>query len=732
MIEFTDLLDWLVRTLMVGGGLLLLASVAFAMVRQPNRRRAIASWAVRAALLVPFLTLAPSWLRISMPESVAETPIAVAADAKPAAPPVTSEPKKVTPSAPATSPVPESTPPSLKPEECYIFFLPIPSAPAATTAQPVAPPKSTEPLPVPPVADAVAPALPPIPVARLFLAIYNLLAAFFLGRWLIGHVALWRMLRSSRPAGKPLTRIFNDLARGWRVPPELRVARNLRGPVCCGLRRQVVLLPQRLAETGDEQSLRLVFAHELAHLERGDSWTGCWFGLAQALYFPMPWFWWLRRQVSLCQEYLADAAATRLCGPADYAAFLLDLSRSTRPGRHSPAVAGVIGNSSDLFRRVTMLLNSNRRVDDGRPWRWSLLAAGAFLSLAVLLSGVGFSQGATARPDDQPKAEAKDDIPLKPEKKPKADDAQPPQNQQDFDKHIQKMMEEMQRRMAQQDAQIKKMVEEMQKRMQQGGFGGVGVLPPGNFGPAFGGNAFRFGGLRGSGRLGAMVEKPSAALVEQLDLPKDQGIVLTEVKTDSAAAKAGLKANDILLELNGKPVASDPQEFRKQLASIKADQSVDAVVLRKGKRESVKGLKMPEAKPEDERGFGNFGPGIVIGPDGLKIDGKMLPIPAIPNIAELVPPVAIPPIPPGGNAFGGAGANKTLSISINNDRFTIHSRDDALNINVSGKLEDGKAVMESATITDGGKKVTADSMDKVPEKYRDAVKKLLENIKGGK
>jgi membrane-associated protease RseP (regulator of RpoE activity) len=453
----------------------------------------------------------------------------------------------------------------------------------------------------------------------------------------------------------------------------------------------------------------------------------------------MPWFWWLRRQVSLCQEYLADAAATRLCGPADYAAFLLDLSRSTRPGRHSPAVAGVIGNSSDLFRRVTMLLNSNRRVDDGRPWRWSLLAAGAFMSLAVLLSGVGFSQGATARPDDQPKAEAKDDlqkddIPLKPEKpKAKADDAQPPQNQQDFDKHIQRMMEEMQRRMAQQDAQIKKMVEEMQKRMQQGGFGGIGVMPPANFGPgAFGGNAFRFGGLRGSGRLGAMVEKPSAALVEQLDLPKDQGIVLTEVKTDSAAAKAGLKANDILLELNGKPVASDPQEFRKQLASIKADQSVDAVVLRKGKRETVKGLKMPEAKPEDERGFGNFGPGIVFGPDGLKIDGKMLPIPAIPNIAELVPPVAIPPIPPGANVFGGAGENKTLSISINNDRFTIHSRDDALNINVSGKFAEGKAVMESATITDGDKKVTADSMDKVPEKYRDAVKKLLESVRGSK
>ena len=378
-----------------------------------------------------------------------------------------------------------------------------------------------------------------------------------------------------------------------------------------------------------------------------------------------------------------------------------------------------------------MLLNSRRRVDDGSAWRWSLLAAGAFMSLAVLLSGVGFSQGAPALPDDQPKGELKkddaqknnDEIPLKPQKpKVKADEAQPPQNQEDFDKHIQKMMEEVQRRMAQQDAQFKKMMEEMQKRFPQGGFGG-GIIPPANFAPGHLGGAFPFGGLQpGSGRLGARVEKPSSALVEQLDLPKDQGVVLTDVKTDSAAAKAGLKTNDILLEINGKPVASDPQEFRKQISGIKADQAVDAVVLRKGKRETVKGIKLPEAKAEDQQGF-NLG----FGPGGLKLEGKMIPLPDFPRIAELVPPVPVPPI-----QFCGECANKTISVSINNGRFTIHSHEGALNIMVTGKLEDGKTVMESATITDGGKKITADSLDKVPEKYRDNVKSLLGNIKGGK
>ena len=36
------------------------------------------------------------------------------------------------------------------------------------------------------------------------------------------------------------------------------------------------------------------------------------FGLAQVVYFFVPWFWLLKREVRLCQEYLADAAVAEL------------------------------------------------------------------------------------------------------------------------------------------------------------------------------------------------------------------------------------------------------------------------------------------------------------------------------------------------------------------------------------------------------------------------------------
>jgi hypothetical protein len=122
-------------------------------------------------------------------------------------------------------------------------------------------------------------------------------------------------------------------------------------------------------------------------------------------------------------------------------------------------------------------------------------------------------------------------------------------------------------------------------------------------------------------RLGARLEAPGEALVNQLGLPKGQGLVVGQVAADSAAAKAGVQTHDILLELAGKPVSSDPAQFAKAVAEIKANEPVSAVVLRKGQKTTVKGLALPAAPAAAPTGpFGNLfrlaPPGSVPGPDG--------------------------------------------------------------------------------------------------------------------
>ena len=144
---------------------------------------------------------------------------------------------------------------------------------------------------------------------------------------------------------------------------------------------------------------------------------------------------------------------------------------------------------------------------------------------------------------------------------------------------------------------------EMLKQMQKGG----GL--PGGFGGGFGLGGGLGGwwlrrhagpggaaGVGAGGAAGRQAREPSAAMIDQLDLPKDQGMVLADVGPNSPAAKAGLKANDILLEVNGKAVSSKKDEADKVLAAVEANKAVDVVVMRKGKKETLKGLKLPEAK----------------------------------------------------------------------------------------------------------------------------------------
>jgi hypothetical protein len=459
-----------------------------------------------------------------------------------------------------------------------------------------------------------------------------------------------------------------------------------------------------------------VFAHELAHLHRGDAWTGLWFGLGQAVFFPLPWFWWLRRQVGLCQEYLADAAAAGLAARVeDYAEFLVSLSRAVaRPARCPRAATAVLGNSSDLFRRITMLLKSERNLDDRHSRRWAVTVAGGFLSLAMLLAGVGVSHKTVAADEakDAPKAGGAKDAPKKPadvdepkgEEKPVQPKRTPPPrimvgprvlppngdfpDQDELFKRMQQMMDEVNQR--------------LQQRMP-----GAMMVPLGPGGRFMGG----LGNRRNDGRLGAMIEKPSDVLVEQLDLPKGQGMVIGEVKADSAAAKAGLKANDILMELAGKPVSSDATEFRKQLAEIKADTPVDAVVLRKGKKETVKGVSLPEAKAN--RGIG--------------IDGEFE-FPNFPNAPALPAVPEIPNFVPGAQALPVGPGAKTKSVQINNDQFTIHANDDGVDIRVTGTIEDGKTTVKNVTIRDGAESTSVDTLARVPEKYRKDVENLLKSV----
>jgi hypothetical protein len=476
-----------------------------------------------------------------------------------------------------------------------------------------------------------------------------------------------------------------------------------------------VVIPANLLEPKAARTLRWVFAHELTHLQRGDTWSCVFFSLGQAFYFYLPWFWWLRRQVHLCQEYIADAAAAEQTdGPEDYAQFLISLTQA-------PAIPlgalGVRGNTSDLFRRVTMLLQSPIRVEKSCPRWWSLATASGLLGVVLCVAGIG-PRADAAHPDGRDEANAtvvnpddpaitnEDDAPAgknNSEKRPAVDkvlrdlrellDDLPTAVDAEQFKRLERQLEELKRQ---------GLTEERQNFEHRDGLKSYELSPLDGF--------VQWAQQRNEGRLGVQVQKPSPALADQLNLPRGQGLVIENVLPNTVAAKAGLKKHDILLVFNGKAVPNEVAEFVRMLNEVKANTPVDAVVLRKGKKETLNGLSLPEGRSMQPFQF-RVAPG-----------GQML------------------TVPPGGNTrfnwtppnvqfhgFGAPGERGVFTTMFRTrDSFNTRYQEGSLVITVTGSVADGRGKVKQIQVQDGGKSETYESADKVPERYRDKVKNLIE------
>jgi hypothetical protein len=89
----------------------------------------------------------------------------------------------------------------------------------------------------------------------------------------------------------------------------------------------------------------------------------------------------------------------------------------------------------------------------------------------------------------------------------------------------------------------------------------------------------------------------------------------------------------------------------------------------------------------------------------------------------------------GGGVIGGrrvvigGGDAGFKSITIANDTFTIKASQGGIDYVISGRLADDDGDAIKVVITDGDKKVEAESLKKVPEQYREAVDKLLKSIR---
>jgi serine protease Do len=90
----------------------------------------------------------------------------------------------------------------------------------------------------------------------------------------------------------------------------------------------------------------------------------------------------------------------------------------------------------------------------------------------------------------------------------------------------------------------------------------------------------------GSGWLGVETHEVTADKAKELKLPAERGVVLGKIVPDSPAAKAGLKENDVVTEINGQRVEGAAQ-FRRMVHEIPAGRSIQLTVWRDGRSQTL-------------------------------------------------------------------------------------------------------------------------------------------------
>ncbi len=142
---------------------------------------------------------------------------------------------------------------------------------------------------------------------------------------------------------------------------------------------------------------------------------------------------------------------------------------------------------------------------------------------------------------------------------------------------------------------------------QTGGYMGIGFAIPINLAIPIKDQLVEYGRVNRS-VLGVYIQEVDEDLAESFGLDDAGGILISQVKEDSAAEKAGLQAGDIVVELDGEPVGK-LAPFRSRIAATPPNTPVNLKIFRDGDYVNVSAIT--QAMDGDEAASADEGPAVL-------------------------------------------------------------------------------------------------------------------------
>lgn len=175
---------------------------------------------------------------------------------------------------------------------------------------------------------------------------------------------------------------------GIRRSIVIRSHPEIDSPFAAGFFQPVIILPGG-AERLDENALRLMLRHELAHIVRFDVPWQIAAEVAVAFHWVNPVVWMMRRRLRIAHEAAADDVVLNggVAGP-DYASVLFGMACNKDRFSGSPCLAPM-ARVSTLRKRIGLILDARRRRDATRPAiRWALAGCACGMALVLGLTGL--------------------------------------------------------------------------------------------------------------------------------------------------------------------------------------------------------------------------------------------------------------------------------------------------------------------------------------------------------
>lgn len=236
---------------------------------------------------------------------------------------------------------------------------PVPSALPATTSSVT---------PVPPLTVAEPREATSVPYQRLnptamlllvWLSVVAVLCVFVVRR----TRQVSKLIKRAEEAPLELVNLLHDCCQLSGLKQhvvQLKISDQVGSPAICGLWKPTIILPRHLLDQLNQDQLRQVFVHELAHWKRYDLQLNCLQTLLLILYFYNPLVWLAHSMLRRLREQAVDETVlvTLQVQSHQYSSTLLDIAALTSfPDKLSLQLIGILEPRKPLAQRIRRIIS---------------------------------------------------------------------------------------------------------------------------------------------------------------------------------------------------------------------------------------------------------------------------------------------------------------------------------------------------------------------------------------